>query len=56
MGFLVKKSDFFLKNSGIHEQMNGFGVKLGGYPTISIMKMKCYKRIKDGDECDGIRL
>ena len=35
MGFLVKKSNFFLKNSGIHEKVHGYGVKLRGYPTIS---------------------
>ncbi len=46
MGFLVKKSDFFLKNSGIHEQMNGFGVKLGGYPTISKHLVNTFKEYK----------
>ena len=35
MGFLVEKSNFFLKNSGIHEKVHGYGVKMRGYPTIS---------------------
>ena len=34
MGFLVKRFVFFLKNSGIHEKMEGFRVNLRGYPTI----------------------
>ncbi|MCG7848761.1 MAG: hypothetical protein MIO93_06230, partial [ANME-2 cluster archaeon] len=39
---------FFLKNPGIYEKMDGLGVNLRGFPTISIClkieKSKSFKR------------
>lgn len=36
---------FFLKNPGIHEKMDGFGVMLRGYPTISFNVFRVRKAL-----------
>jgi len=42
----VLKIRFFLKNPGIYEMVDGFGVNLRGFTTISIKNIKTGKNIK----------